>query len=61
MLKKQSEIIRRLSDGEMLKQLYFSQTLMLFTALLMGIFLFDDADAFLSLWNPSDLSILKYG
>lgn len=34
---------------------------MLFTALLMGIFLFDDADAFLSLWNPSDLSILKYG
>ncbi|KJD53264.1 CAAX protease, partial [Bacillus amyloliquefaciens] len=42
MLKKQSEIIRRLSDREMLKQLYFSQMLMLFTALLMGIFLFDD-------------------
>ncbi|ETB69581.1 hypothetical protein CHCC14820_3294 [Bacillus paralicheniformis] len=61
MLKKQSEIIRRLSDREMLKQLYFSQMLMLFTALLMGIFLFDDADDFLSLWNPSDLSILKYG
>lgn len=38
----------------------FSQMLMLFTALLMGIF-YLMMQTILSLWNPSDLSILKYG
>ena len=61
MLKKQSDIIRRLSDGEMLKQLYFSQLLMLCTAILMGVFLFDDTGSFFSLWNGYDLRILTYG
>ncbi|WP_307891871.1 CPBP family intramembrane glutamic endopeptidase [Bacillus swezeyi] len=61
MLKKQTEIIKRLSDREMLKQLYASQALMLVLALLLGIFLFDDIGGFFSLWNGFDPNILTYG
>ncbi|MFN2745559.1 MULTISPECIES: CPBP family intramembrane glutamic endopeptidase [Bacillus] len=61
MLKKQSDIIRRLSDGEMLKQLYFSQILMLVLAMLFGVFLFADAGDFFSLWQLFDLNILTFG
>ena len=61
MLKKQTEIISRLSDREMLKQLYFSQLLMLCTAVLTGAFLFDDINDFFSLWNIRDIRILTFG
>ncbi|MDA1475351.1 CPBP family intramembrane glutamic endopeptidase [Bacillus changyiensis] len=61
MLKKQTDIIHQLSDREMLKQLYFSQLLMLVFAGLFGMFLFKDLDEFFSLWKIFDQNILMYG
>lgn len=48
MLKQQKDLIDQLSDGEMLKQLYMTQLIVIIVSAVAGLFLFQHANAFLS-------------
>jgi membrane protease YdiL (CAAX protease family) len=61
MLNKQKTIVNRLSDRELLIQLYITQLIMLFIACGFGFFLFPDLTSFLVLWNITDIRIVIYG
>ncbi|MBM7569796.1 membrane protease YdiL (CAAX protease family) [Aquibacillus albus] len=58
---KQAELIKQMSSDQLKKQLYFSQSLLLFISLLLSVFLFDSmTDWFLIIqWNLNQ--ILIYG
>ncbi|MGG3574949.1 type II CAAX endopeptidase family protein [Bacillus gobiensis] len=61
MLNKQKELVTRLSDKELLRQLYLTQLIMLVLASSLGFFLFPDLHSFLALWNLADMRIITYG
>ncbi|GED01048.1 hypothetical protein BAT02nite_06920 [Bacillus atrophaeus] len=61
MLKQQKDLIDQLSDGDMLKQLYMTQLIVIIVSAVAGLFLFQHANAFFKLWNIRDPRIIWYG
>lgn len=61
MLKKQEELIKQLSDKQIVQNLYFTQVLLLIISLVLGIFLFQPFNEFLELWLVRDYSFVYYG
>jgi len=59
--KSQREIINELSDRELILNLYASQLMFLFIALILAWFLFDSMDTFLSLFQWNFQEIFIYG
>ena len=58
---KQAEIIKNLSDEVLLMNAFITQGLVLFVALILGLFLFDDFTDFVSLFQWRDWNILIWG
>lgn len=61
MTKKQNNVIQEMSDRELLYHLYFTQCIILLTAIIMGFFLFADFASFLSLWKFNLSQIFIFG
>ncbi|MGA3882476.1 CPBP family intramembrane glutamate endopeptidase, partial [Bacillus pumilus] len=53
--------IEKLTDRQVVEQLYFTQLLMLIFSFLLGIFMFDQWTDFTALWQMHDMRILTYG
>jgi membrane protease YdiL (CAAX protease family) len=60
-LKKQNELIKQLTDKQIVQNLYFTQFLLLFIAIALGFFLFDQIEEFLDLWVIRDYLFVIYG
>ncbi|WP_338789296.1 type II CAAX endopeptidase family protein [Metabacillus sp. FJAT-53654] len=61
MLKKQNELIKQLTDKQIVQNLYFTQFLLLFIAIALGFFLFDQIEQFLDLWVIKNYLFVIYG
>ncbi|MEC2075710.1 type II CAAX endopeptidase family protein [Metabacillus fastidiosus] len=61
MLRKQNELIKQLSDKQIVQQLYFTQILLLFISFILSFFLFDSYADFMDLWKISDYKFIFYG
>ena len=61
MFKQQNELIKQLSDKQILTQLYLTQILLLTVAVILSIILVDGVGGFLQIWKLNDLSFLTYG
>ncbi|MGG3925706.1 type II CAAX endopeptidase family protein [Metabacillus fastidiosus] len=61
MLKKQNELIKQLSDKQIVQQLYFTQILLLFISFILSFFLFDSYADFMDLWKISDYQFIFCG
>ena len=61
MLKKQNELIKQLTDKQIVQNLYFTQFLLLCIAIALGFFLFDQIEEFLDLWVIRDYLFVIYG
>ncbi|MFS0656383.1 CPBP family intramembrane glutamic endopeptidase [Bacillus sp. 179-C3.3 HS] len=61
MIKQHRQIIQKLTDRQIVEQLYFTQLLMCIVSLLLGIFVFDQLTDFTALWDIRDVRILTYG
>ncbi|MED4532226.1 CPBP family intramembrane glutamic endopeptidase [Metabacillus fastidiosus] len=61
MLKKQNELIKQLSDKQIVQQLYFTQMLLLFISFILSFFLFDSYADFMDLWKISDYQFIFCG
>lgn len=61
MLNDQKKLVARLSDRELIVQLYVTQLIMLATACGLGFFLFPNLKSFLALWSLFDIRIVTYG
>ncbi|WP_188206041.1 CPBP family intramembrane glutamic endopeptidase [Alkalibacillus aidingensis] len=59
--KSQAEVVKQLSDRELLLNVYASQGLFLLIAIIVGWFLFDKLDDFLILWQFDFAQIWYYG
>lgn len=57
---KQAELVKQMTDKELIKHLYFSQFLFLMIGIVLAIFLFDGWSDFLSIWiiNIYDIFII---
>lgn len=61
MLKKQNELIKQLSDKQIVQNLYFTQFLLIAISIIIGIFLFQDVQDFLSLFQIRDFRFIYFG
>jgi membrane protease YdiL (CAAX protease family) len=61
LFKKQNELIKQLTDKQIVQNLYFTQFLLLAISCVLGLFLFSDFDEFLDLWKVRDHTFLVYG
>ncbi|MDM5298567.1 CPBP family intramembrane metalloprotease [Bacillus pumilus] len=61
MIEQHRQIIQKLSDRQVVEQLYFTQVAMLIVSLLLGIFMFDHFTDFTALWQIRDVRIVIYG
>ncbi|MBO1513896.1 CPBP family intramembrane glutamic endopeptidase [Metabacillus bambusae] len=61
MLKKQNELIKQLTDKQIVQNLYFTQFLLLCIAIALGFFLFDQIEEFFDLWIIRDYLFVIYG
>ncbi|WP_260445628.1 CPBP family intramembrane glutamic endopeptidase [Metabacillus elymi] len=61
MLKKQNELIKQLTDKQIVQNLYFTQFLLLFIAIALGFFLFDQIEQYLDLWVIKNYLFVIYG
>lgn len=61
MLKKQNELIKQLTDKQIVQNLYFTQFILLFIGITLGFFLFDQIEDFLDLWVIRDYLFVIYG
>ncbi|MGN1401203.1 MAG: lysostaphin resistance A-like protein [Bacillus sp. (in: firmicutes)] len=61
MKNKQAELIKDMSDSLLVKNVWLTQFLLLFIALVLGSFLFDDLNRFLSLFELKDLDVIRWG
>ncbi|AOH55553.1 hypothetical protein ABE28_014435 [Peribacillus muralis] len=61
MKNKQAELIKQLTDKQLLHNLFLTQIILLMLALFLGIILFEDRSAFFELFMFDDLSILLIG
>lgn len=61
MFKKQNEVIKQLTDKQIVQNLYFTQILLLIISFILGTFLFQGYEEFLDLWSVHDYSFVTYG
>lgn len=61
MKNKQAEIVKQMSSKELLYHLYFSQLIFLIIAIVLAFFLFENIEAFLSLWTFNIVDIFVLG
>lgn len=61
MKNKQAELIKQLTDKQLLYNLFLTQMIILTVALFLGVILFKDFSAFLNLFNVNDMNILLVG
>ncbi|WP_299088286.1 CPBP family intramembrane glutamic endopeptidase [uncultured Metabacillus sp.] len=61
MFKKQNDLIKQLTDKQIIQNLYFTQFLLLVISGILGFFLFDSVEDFLALWMVTNHSYLLYG
>lgn len=61
MVKKQADLIKNISDKDILLHLYFTQFLLLIFSFLLGVILFNDTHSFYTLWVFPDWNILWFG
>ncbi|HZH61550.1 MAG TPA: CPBP family intramembrane glutamic endopeptidase [Metabacillus sp.] len=61
MLKKQNELIKQLTDKQIVQNLYFTQFLLIVISFIIGIFLFRDVRDFLHLFHIRDLRFIYFG
>ncbi|WP_226666912.1 CPBP family intramembrane glutamic endopeptidase [Metabacillus litoralis] len=61
MYKKQNEIIKKLTDKQIVQNLYFTQFLLLFLSLILSFILFDRFEDFLNLFQLKNMTIIYYG
>jgi uncharacterized protein len=61
LFKKQNEMIKQLTDKQIVQNLYFTQVLLLVISCIFGVFLFRHFEEFLDLWSVHDYSFVSYG
>ncbi|WP_285766261.1 type II CAAX endopeptidase family protein [Peribacillus sp. SI8-4] len=61
MKNKQAELIKEMTDKQLLYNLFLTQIILLTLALFLGIILFEDRSAFFDLFSFNDLNILLVG
>ncbi|PMC39453.1 CPBP family intramembrane metalloprotease [Bacillus sp. UMB0899] len=61
MFKKQNELIKQLTDKQIVQNLYFTQFLLICLSFILGIFLFQNVQEFLGLFHMRDLHFLYSG
>ncbi|WP_419881235.1 lysostaphin resistance A-like protein [Peribacillus sp. B-H-3] len=61
MKNKQAELIKQLSDKQLIYNLFITQLILLAAALLLGLFLFPDIASFTALFRISDINIAVIG
>lgn len=61
MFKKQNEIIKHLTDKQIVQNLYFTQLLVLVLALVLSVFLFDNPESFFELFTYKNHTSIYYG
>lgn len=61
MKNKQAELIKQLTDKQLLYNLFLTQIIILTISLFLGMILFEDFSAFLNLFNFNDINILLVG
>ncbi|MFJ7746017.1 lysostaphin resistance A-like protein [Peribacillus sp. NPDC097295] len=61
MKNKQAELIKQLTDKQLLSNLFLTQMIILTVAFFLGVILFKDFSAFLNLFNFNDMNILLVG
>jgi len=61
LLKKQNELIKQLTDKQIVQNLYFTQFLLIVISFIIGIFLFRDVRDFLHLFHIRDLRFIYFG
>ncbi|MCH1624783.1 CPBP family intramembrane glutamic endopeptidase [Ferdinandcohnia quinoae] len=59
--KRQADIIKELTDKQVLFHLYLTQIVVLIVSLIIGYLLFDNIDSFLNLWDLKDINIILVG
>lgn len=60
MLKKQHELIKQLSDKQIVQQLYFTQILLLFISVILSVILFQSYEEFWDLWKINSYQFIFY-
>lgn len=58
---KQSELIKDMTDKEVLFHLYLTQLVLVAIALVLAVFLFEDFSQFQSIWEPEYIEIFVWG
>lgn len=58
---RQDELVKQMSDEELLKSLYYSQLILFSLALILGSFLFDHLEDWLNLFSIDGKQIIVYG
>ncbi|WP_078432749.1 CPBP family intramembrane glutamic endopeptidase [Metabacillus halosaccharovorans] len=61
MFKNQNELIKQLTDKQIVQNLYFTQLLLICFSFVLGIFLFHDVYEFFQLFHKRDLQFIYYG
>ncbi|WP_240050803.1 CPBP family intramembrane glutamic endopeptidase [Metabacillus litoralis] len=61
MFKKQNEIIKHLTDKQIVQNLYFTQLLLLVLSLVLSVFLFNSPQSFFELFEYKNLTFIYYG
>ncbi len=60
-MKNQSDLIKGMTDKEVISHLYLTQLILLVIASIIGFFLFDDFESFLEIWKFNLSDIIIYG
>jgi membrane protease YdiL (CAAX protease family) len=60
-LRNQAELIKHLSDRELLFHLYLTQLVLLVISAVLGLFLFQSLENFKQVWQPNLIQIFTYG
>ncbi|MGD6795269.1 CPBP family intramembrane glutamic endopeptidase [Metabacillus indicus] len=61
MVKRQNELVKSMSDSQLLKQLYFTQILLLTISAVLSMILFNGVSEFAGLWKPDTGQVLLIG
>jgi hypothetical protein len=61
MVKHQNELVKSMSDSQLLKQLYFTQILLLTISAVLSMILFNGVSEFAGLWKPDTGQVLLIG
>lgn len=61
MFRKQNEVIKQLTDKQIVQNLYFTQLILLIISSVLAILLFSNVEEFIELWILTDARIIGYG